>query len=727
MKIAVYVIARNESAHVARFMSSVADADMVIVGDTGSTDNTVELFRQAGAVVHELSIVPWRFDAARNAVLDLIPDDVDLCFSIDVDELPTPEWRGVIEAAWQPGINRIGYHYVWGFDHLGRQKGRFTRTLIHARHGFRWRRAVHEILDATGPEIYTMADEMYVLHFPDSAKSRSQYLPLLEIATAEDPLDSQISFWLASEYLFARLWAEALTEFERYLALPTSTWAPERAGAWRRMAHAWRSQEQPGLALEYLRRACDEAPGEREPWVELAQDCLKRGLWQEGLEAAERALTITSQPQHYLVWDEAWRSLPEQLAAQCAFGLGRVGLARHYIRRALAADPGEQHIVTIAAEILAGEESIVDTSHDTTVSEANTPPFLVSVTLTGNAGEMIGEAIASVVDWVDACLVIDTGVTDDTLSIARAVAGAKYREMAWAWENDFAAARNTALDAAASLGAQWAVMVDTDERIIAGDAAATVRDTLRGSTSDLLLIDDIAGHYGKERFFRLPRRGRYIGPTHEAFVDAPQREHFPGMRFTEVAKSPEQYRAKFERDREILERHTEQHPDDPRWHYYLGETLKNLGELEAAIVSYGRCHELPGWAEQAAWAAYKAAECSTTLGRHADAVSWCARGLTRNPATAELAWLAGYACWQLGEPAQAAAWAYMAVATGATGNAVHLPQRIGFRHPPGLYEGPYDVLRYALRALGNDLAADEAERMYHVALELRNGRTVTQD
>jgi hypothetical protein len=40
--------------------------------------------------------------------------------------------------------------------------------------------------------------------------------------------------------------------------------------------------------------------------------------------------------------------------------------------------------------------------------------------LTGSDGDLIGEALASVVGWVDACLVVDTGAADDTLAVARA-------------------------------------------------------------------------------------------------------------------------------------------------------------------------------------------------------------------------------------------------------------------------------------------------------------------
>ena len=42
MKVAVYTIAKNEAAHAERWANSAADADYLIVADTGSTDETAE-------------------------------------------------------------------------------------------------------------------------------------------------------------------------------------------------------------------------------------------------------------------------------------------------------------------------------------------------------------------------------------------------------------------------------------------------------------------------------------------------------------------------------------------------------------------------------------------------------------------------------------------------------------------------------------------------------------
>ena len=66
-KVCVYAISKNEEQFVERWMDSVSEADMVIVCDTGSTDNTVEKLRANGANVYQISVSPWRFDTARMA------------------------------------------------------------------------------------------------------------------------------------------------------------------------------------------------------------------------------------------------------------------------------------------------------------------------------------------------------------------------------------------------------------------------------------------------------------------------------------------------------------------------------------------------------------------------------------------------------------------------------------------------------------------------------------
>ena len=83
-----------------------------------------------------------------------------------------------------------------------------------------------------------------------------------------------------------------------------------------------------------------------------------------------------------------------------------------------------------------------------------------------NEAQFIQEAIDSVRGLVHQMIVVDTGSVDDTIQIARE-SGATVVEAAW--NNDFSAARNEALEHVTS---QWVLILDADERLCKGSAHA---------------------------------------------------------------------------------------------------------------------------------------------------------------------------------------------------------------------------------------------------------------
>ncbi|MCH9683511.1 MAG: glycosyltransferase [Deltaproteobacteria bacterium] len=345
-------------------------------------------------------------------------------------------------------------------------------------------------------------------------------------------------------------------------------------------------------------------------------------------------------------------------------------------------------------------------------------PTIVSTTLAGNCEHIIGDALRSVASWVDLCLVVDTGIDDGTLEVAREVVGDKLRVLARPWDDDFAAARNFALAAAQDLGAEWALTLDTDERIERG--AVDVGLALANSDVGVLMAETAERSYAKERFIRLPTAARWVGPTHEALQLATEkRGRLRGVVFWELPKSGTALRHKLERDERILSRHVERHPDDTRWRFYLGETLRLSGQHRDAIEQYEACASRPGWDEQRAWACYRKAYCHARLDEYELALDACAVGLARHAGIAELPWLASLCAYKLGRHAQARYWAQLSITWGwYQGEGAQVP-RIGFRDLSGLYEGPFEVLRCALRKLGDTMGATLAEAHYHRARHQR--------
>jgi glycosyltransferase involved in cell wall biosynthesis len=316
MKICVYAISKNEELFVERFCNAAIDADLIIIADTGSTDRTRDLAEQFGATVHEICITPWRFDDARNAALSLVPSDVDVCVSLDLDEELQPGWREEIERVWTAGTTRLRYGFDWGAGIV------FKYEKIHARNGYRWVHPCHEypvpyLID----EHYAETDMLMVIHKPDPTKSRGQYLPLLEMSVREDPHDPRNAFYYARELSFHSQWQKAIDECNRYLALPGATWANERCYAYRVMSRCYSELGDWESAMKMARLGVVEAPMTREPWCEIAKLAYQRQMWAECYGAAKSALAIEHRELVYTVDPEVWGYMPHDYASIAAWHL----------------------------------------------------------------------------------------------------------------------------------------------------------------------------------------------------------------------------------------------------------------------------------------------------------------------------------------------------------------------------------------------------------------------
>ena len=336
LKICVYAISKNEEQFVKRFYESCKEADLVLLADTGSTDRTAEVAKECGIEVHNITVSPWRFDLARNVAICLIPNDVDVCVSIDLDEVLVPGWREEIERLWVKGkTNRMRYRYDWGNDVV------FYYEKFHGRQGFLWANMCHEVLvtDPRVKEDWVVTDQLLVIHKPDPTKSRGQYLSLLEADIKENPNNVRNTFYYARELSFNCKWQEAIDMCETYLKMPNATWDDERCYALRVQGRCYDELGKGPEALKKFRLACMEAPHSREPWVELANSCLGKKLWNECYYAATQALSITERRWVYTADPTVWGSKPYDLAAISAFYLGLKHKALEYGTEALKLDP----------------------------------------------------------------------------------------------------------------------------------------------------------------------------------------------------------------------------------------------------------------------------------------------------------------------------------------------------------------------------------------------------
>ncbi len=301
-KVVVYAISKNEEKFVKRWVDSMKEADNIIVLDTGSTDRTVKLLKELGVTVKSKKINPFRFDKARNLSLDLVPRDADICVCTDLDEVLEKGWRATLEDVWQKDTTRLAYNYNWSLDENDKPIVNFYTEKIHTRGDYTWTHPVHEVLTYIGnkKESKLTTDLITLNHYPDVTKSRSSYLPLLELSVKEDPNDDRNMHYLGREYMYYGYYNKAINTLIKHLSLKSATWRDERAASMRFIARCYTNLKRYEEARMWYFKAIKEAPYLRDAFVELA--ILENELenYQEVELYCLEALKITTHQKTYI-------------------------------------------------------------------------------------------------------------------------------------------------------------------------------------------------------------------------------------------------------------------------------------------------------------------------------------------------------------------------------------------------------------------------------------------
>ena len=108
-KLAFVILTLNEEIHIQRCIRSVTPiCDLIVIVDSGSSDKTVEIAKNNGAVVYNKKWV--NYSDQFNYGLDQIPNDMDWVFRLDADEVVTSELAdSVRERVLRKQPSGVGY------------------------------------------------------------------------------------------------------------------------------------------------------------------------------------------------------------------------------------------------------------------------------------------------------------------------------------------------------------------------------------------------------------------------------------------------------------------------------------------------------------------------------------------------------------------------------------------------------------------------------------------
>lgn len=302
MKIAVYTIALNEEKHVKRWYESVKDADYILIADTGSTDKTVKIAKKLGINVIQISIKPWRFDDSRNAALAALPDDIDYCVSLDMDETLSEGWRERLEKMTG---DQIEYKLILSFKDEDEKHPDeyFINNRIHKRHGFRWNYFIHEAIVPDRIHVkHEFCEGLYVEHHPDKEKSREQYNKMIEDAFHEYKNERYYMYYILELLKFDK--KEDAIKILKSFVKSSKASKLNKALAYTILG----STEDKWKILNLLKSLLIEQT--RENYNELAIYYYKKEKWVRAYWFAKKADSIKLRTQSILRNDYAWGCFP---------------------------------------------------------------------------------------------------------------------------------------------------------------------------------------------------------------------------------------------------------------------------------------------------------------------------------------------------------------------------------------------------------------------------------
>jgi len=203
---------------------------------------------------------------------------------------------------------------------------------------------------------------------------------------------------------------------------------------------------------------------------------------------------------------------------------------------------------------------------------------------------VLPRCLASIRELVDEIVVVDTGSVDESPRIA-AEFGARVFDAEW--RNDFAAARNAALDRARG---RFILYIDADER-----AGPLSRETLAGQLADPGLVAATVRfrprtgftRYRECRIFRNDPRIRFENVIHETMVPAIEAVvRSDGLRVGHGDLAIDHFgyddsqAAKHRRDIPLLRERLARDPEHVYSWNHLGRALAGVGDVDGALAAW---------------------------------------------------------------------------------------------------------------------------------------------
>ena len=238
-----------------------------------------------------------------------------------------------------------------------------------------------------------------------------------------------------------------------------------------------------------------------------------------------------------------------------------------------------------------------------------------------NESKIITRLFDSVLPFIDTYCICDTGSTDNTVEIItnyfkdKNINGTVIHEPFV----NFSHNRNFALNSCVGM-ADYVLLLDADMILNTNEFK---KELITEYDMCYILQGSDNFYYQNVRIVKNNGYFNYVGVTHE-YMSSPNGSKtisFPkNIIFINDIGDGGSKSDKFERDVKLLTGAIKDEPNHDRYHFYLANSLHDLGRNEEAITTYKRRIEIGGWNQEVWYSYYRIGICYRNLGKIENAI-----------------------------------------------------------------------------------------------------------
>lgn len=288
------------------------------------------------------------------------------------------------------------------------------------------------------------------------------------------------------------------------------------------------------------------------------------------------------------------------------------------------------------------EESNPEPKNEVIIPSTHNHNKIILMLMIKNESRIIERCITYAIQHVDAVCVLDTGSTDNTVEVCQQVLGKTGKPFKISVDpfKNFGKSRTISFEKTqeflADLGwpgeTTYALAVDADMNLVVNSGFKDFKLTANGYT-----VIQANGHmkYHNTRLMRLGSPWKCTGATHE-YWDLGGTEKVPfEVMYIDDKNDGGCKSDKFERDVRLLTEEIAENGQNGRAHFYLAQSLKDLGQFEKAIEMFKKRIEIGGWIEEVHYAYYQIGKCYDHMGKPLEMELWMNKAFEFYPRKAE--------------------------------------------------------------------------------------------